>query len=575
MLRDWLDETHSAGFELRRHFFLRFFDSELISDPSQAKVAAGGALGILVSISVLFSQGYYHKYRALQALDSFVPYRHAVLADVLFIITGVMMVSALFTVVQWPALFPGLRDYLALAALPVRMGEMFLAKFSALFAAAVVMMIVATFPPGAMVPAMMAGRYDNGNAWHVPGILVAGLLGGLFVFFSLVALQGVLLNLLPVSQFPRISLAFQGFLLALLLGATPFVFSIPTLSNHMEERPPWSMYAPPLWFFGIDQVIFGTRDPATQRLAWRAIIAVLLSAAAAIAAYMWSYRRHRVRVLESPSVESAGARVYWPEALSARLLPGERALGVFGFIAKNLARSRQHRLILTAFAGISLAFISEGFASLILAGGGIRSISASTEGTRESVIAVPLALSLFLITGLRYLFRLPVELRANWLFRMVEPGHANELLAGVERFFVFWGAIPVAVLALPIEAGSLGLRAGTEATVACFLISGVLIEVLLFSFEKVPFTSSYLPGRRPMIETLFRFAIPAVLYIWGLAGVVSFSMKTYTGSLIFDGILAAAWWGLHRARLGSRQIARLEFEEGMPPAVQSLGIERE
>lgn len=574
-MRDWLDETHSAGFELRRHFFLRFFDSELISDASQAKVAAGGAFGILVSISILFSNSYYHKYRALQALDSTGPYRHAVLADVLFLITLVMMVSALFTVVQWPSLFPGLRDYLALAALPVRMREIFLAKFSALFAVAVVVMAGAALPPGVLIPAMMAGRYDNGNVRHVLGIFVGGLLGGLFVFFTLVALQGVLLNLLPVGQFSRISLAFQGFLLALLLGAMPFVFSIPALQNRMDERPPWSVYAPPLWFFGIDQVIFGNRDRATERLAWIAVFAVLLSAAAAIAAYLWSYRRHRVRVLESPSIESAGARIYWPEALSARLLPGQRSLGVFGFIAKNLARSRQHRLILTVFAGISLAFISEGFAGLILAGGGFRAISVTTEAARESVIAIPLALSLFLITGLRYLFRLPVELPANWLFRIVEPGHANELLAGVERFFIFWGAIPIAVLTLPLEAGSLGLRAGAAATVACFLISGLLIEVLLFSFEKIPFTSSYMPGRRPMIEALLKYLVPAILYIWGLAGVVSVSTRSNASTMIFDGMLVAAWCGSRAARLGSRQIARLEFEEGLEPAVQLLGIERE
>ena len=78
-----------------------------------------------------------------------------------------------------------------------------------------------------------------------------------------------------------------------------------------------------------------------------------------------------------------------------------------------------------------------------------------------------------------------------------------------------------------------------------------------------------------MIESLLKYTIPAVLYIWGLAGVVSFSMRSSASTVIFDGMLVAAWWGLRRARLGSRQIARLEFEEGMEPAVQSLGIERE
>lgn len=575
MLGDWLDQTHSAGFELRRHFFLRFFDSELISDASQAKVVAGGAFGILISLSLIFGQAYYHKYRMLLELPSPEPYHHAVLADVLFLITLAMMVSALFTVVQWPALFPSLRDYLALASLPVRMREIFMAKFTALLAVASVVIAGAALPPSVIVPAMMAGRYGNGTGWHVPGIFVAALLGGLFVFFTLVFLQGVLLNLLPVGLFPRVSLAIQGFLLAVLLGGLPFVFSIPDLYNRIDQRPPWSIYAPPLWFFGVDQMIFGNREPSAAHLACIAILAVLSSAAAAISAYLWSYRRHRIRVLESPSVESATARAYWPDALSRRLVPGERSLGVFSFIAKNLARSRQHRLVLTAFAGIAIAFISEGFASIALARGSFRAISASTEGVRESVIAIPLAISLFLLAGFRYLFRLPVELRANWLFRIIEPGHATELLAGVERFLFFWGALSVAVFTLPVEASLLGVHTGLAATFECLLISLLLIELLLFTFEKIPFTSSYLPGRRPLIETVLKYSVAAVCYTWGLAGLVSFSVRTRASTLILSAILAAGWWRLRHARLASRQIGRLEFEEAPEPAVQLLGIERE
>lgn len=192
MLRDWLEETHSTAFELRRHFFLRLFDSDLIADPSRSKVVAGGALGILLSLSLIFVQSYYHKYRELLELDSPEPYRHAVLGDALFLITLTMMVTALFTVVQWPALFPGLRDYLALASLPVRMREIFVAKFTALFVVAFVVIASAALPPSVLVPAMMVGRYGAGTGWHVPGIFVAGVIGGLFVFFVFVALQGVL-----------------------------------------------------------------------------------------------------------------------------------------------------------------------------------------------------------------------------------------------------------------------------------------------------------------------------------------------------------------------------------------------
>src|SRR5271154_4102053 len=34
-MKEWLQETHAPGFELLRHFLLRFFDSELITTPGQ------------------------------------------------------------------------------------------------------------------------------------------------------------------------------------------------------------------------------------------------------------------------------------------------------------------------------------------------------------------------------------------------------------------------------------------------------------------------------------------------------------------------------------------------------------
>ena len=133
-LRNWLEETHSAAFELRRHFFLRFFDSDLVSTPGQWQVVAGGVIAVLLSLSLIYIQAYYHKYLLLNALPTPEPLQLALLADVLFLNTLAMTLIALFTTLQWPQLFPGLRDYLALGSLPVRVREIFVAKFSALLA---------------------------------------------------------------------------------------------------------------------------------------------------------------------------------------------------------------------------------------------------------------------------------------------------------------------------------------------------------------------------------------------------------------------------------------------------------
>src|ERR1035438_7790354 len=337
MFSRWFAETHSTRFELRRHFFRRFFESELVSDANQAKVVAGGALAILLSLSIVFTQAYYHKYLQLNNLPDAGPYQRARLADVLFVIGLAMTVVALLTTLEWPSLFPGLRDYMALAALPLRVSELFIAKFTALLAFMSLAIVAITALPSIVFPAVMAGDHSAHLVRQVPGIFLSCSLGGLFVFFTLVTVQGVLLNILPVRQFPRISLTLQGGLIGVFLCSLPLVFSIPDLYPYMEQRPAWAVCIPPVWFLGGDQQIAGTSEPLAMRLPHLAFAGVASSAAAAILVYLWSYRRHRTRVIESPGIEGNSAST-WADAAAGRLLPDLRSLAVFGFVAKSLAR---------------------------------------------------------------------------------------------------------------------------------------------------------------------------------------------------------------------------------------------
>jgi hypothetical protein len=572
-LREWWIETHSPWFELLRHFFFRFFDSELVSTPGQWKVVAGGALGIVASFSIIFIQAYYHKYGQLNALEDSGPYRMSVLADVLFLVTLAMSLTGLFTMLEWPSLFPGLRDYMALAALPLKLRDLFIARFTALVAMAAMFIIAVNLLPSAALPAVMHGDWGMDSRFHVLGIFAAGSLAAWFVFFSLVALQGVLLNVLPVRAFPRVSLGIQGTLLAVLLCGLAPVFSIPNLWRFMELRPAWALWLPPVWFLGVDQLLVGNHEPYAVRAALTGIAAGAAATVAAVCMYLWSYRRHKRRLLESPVVETVSGRL-WPAALAGRMLPDPRELGVFAFVGKMLARSREHRLVLTVFAAIGVAIVFESFVSLAL-GRSFRGFSVETPALRQVVISAPLALSLFVLAGFRYLFRLPVELRANWVFRMAEPGNRQPMLAGVEKFLLYFGVLPVAAVMLPLEVGLLGPAVGLAASAVCLMISLVLMEILLIPFEKIPFTSSYLPGRRPLIETVVKYGFAVIAYVSLLSIVVSWCVITPAWTAVLLAVLTASWWKARRARIELQRIGKLEFEEAMEPAVQTLRIERD
>ncbi|HEY4362450.1 MAG TPA: hypothetical protein VGN17_15860 [Bryobacteraceae bacterium] len=566
-LHRWLSETHSGKFELRRHFFLQFFESEFTSSPGQAKVVAGGALGVLLSLTLVCVPAYYHKYRMLDLLPTDEPLQLALLADLLFVLASAAVASGIFTTLQWPALFPGLRDYLALAALPARARDVFIAKLSALLAFTLLAIVVVTILPSILLPLVVYGRYEEHIARQVPAIFISASLASLFVFFSLVSLQGVLLNLMPPRAFARVSLTIQAILLAILLCALPLVLATPELAPRMNLRPAWTTSVPLLWFLGLDQVIAGNTEPLAILLAGRSLIGVAASATLAVLTYLWSYRKHRVRILESPQIENAHAR-RWPELLTARLLPNLRALGVFGFTAKSLARSRQHRLILTGFAGVALGVIAQGIVSLALHS------RFSTHGRefREAVGSVPLALSFCALLGLRYLFRLPIELRANWLFRIHEPGHAAGLLAGVEAFLFYFGVLPTAVLTLPLELRLFGAASGAAASVLYLLVSLIWMQALLFSFEKIPFTSSYMPGQQPLIQSVVHYTTLAILYIGLTGSIILWAAETPARSIGLILVLAAALWKARRARLDAQRIERMQFAETLDPAVLQLKL---
>ena len=572
-IQEWLQETHSSGFELRRHFFLRFFDSELVSTPGQWKAVAGGSLAVLLSFSLPFAQAYYHKYGLLNGLPDAQPFRMAVIADILFLVSLSMTLMGLFTTLQWPSLFPGLRDYLALASLPVRMRDIFIAKFTALVAFGALFVIAIALLPSLVLPTVMAGAHSEHGLAQVPAIFAACSLAGLFVLFSLIALQGLLLNLLPVGQFARVSLAFQAFLLTALLCAFPFVLSIPDLQRFMNMRPAWAEWAPPIWFIGIQQVIAGSAEPFAVQMARSALLGVAGAFGAAVAAYLWSYRRHRVRVLESAGPEAAGRRD-WFDIAATRFIPEPRELGVFAFISKGLARSRQHRLVLTAFAAIAVALIVESFVSLAFTGG-FRGFSSSDSALRQAVISAPLALSLFVLSGFRYLFRLPIELRANWVFRVNEAGNRGHYVAGVQKFLLVCAVASVAIATLPLELLMLGPRAGIASAILCLMPSLILMEVLLMQLDSIPFTSSYLPGRRPVIQTVVLYGVAVFLYVSVFSGVVRWALESPAVAVALFGAMLVIWLRVRTGRVGDQEIGLLEFEELPEPAVHTLGIDRD
>jgi hypothetical protein len=179
--------------------------------------------------------------------------------------------------------------------------------------------------------------------------------------------------------------------------------------------------------------------------------------------------------------------------------PEERA--IFQFSGKTLARSRKHQLFLVTYmsVGISLAI---SFATDIRAG----KMFLSEDGAR----AFPFLIAFFVISGFRAVFQFPAELASNWLFRITETRRA-EISRGVTRKRVLVsGLLPLLLLLLPAEIAVWGGWRAPLHTAFQFVAGALLIELVFWTFDRVPFTCSYFPGRTNL-------SILFVVYLYGFS----------------------------------------------------------
>jgi hypothetical protein len=301
------------------------------------------------------------------------------------------------------------------------------------------------------------------------------------------------MNLLGWRMFRRVSPFAQTIVIAALLM---MFFTSLTLTGEIRAAGPASgalLFFPPLWFLGLYQQGLGWTQPLIRELAARANLALWLSAITAVAAFTLSYRRHVQRSLEP--LDSGGTAPGWLSrtltALADRVLlrtPAERAS--FHFVCRTLLQNRRHRGLLGACVAVGLALVSQSLAGVILSGG-----TGWWRNPQGALMSVPIVLSFFILCGIRYVFTVPAELPANWVFRIAGSGDINHYMGGVRKAVVLIGILPLYALLLPVHVAIWGWMAACVHILFGSIVAYLLMDVLLVGFAKLPFTCSYVPGK--------------------------------------------------------------------------------
>jgi hypothetical protein len=562
-MRRWLDETHGVAFELLRHFLLRFFDSDRITAPDQVRTALIGAFSVVVSWFLLFGEALAHKYGHFAGLPTAGPFRQMVRGDELWLLTLMMGATGLLTAVKWQALFPSLRDYRALGGLPLRPRQIFGAKLAALLIVTSAAVATINALPSLFYPAISGGRWAwmHSTAGRMLVYAVSSCAGCYFCFFALMALEGILLNVLRPRTFARIAGSMQGLLVAVMLVAIVMSFSIDQRTPDVLLRAGAGAWLPTLWFLGLCQTLMGDGDAVMRALAGCAVWGLAVATSVALVSYLVCYGRYRTLL-----AEGAGGRARdrkWPSAVLDFLVPDARQQAVIAFIGKTLARSSHHRMILMGYFGFAAAVVL----TAIL---GIREWTDRSRTFATAFVYGHVILLAFLLIGVRHLFSIPAELKANWMFQLTEGEGRAAWLRAVDRFVLASGAAAMLVLPFPLAARLIGWRSLEEALLFVGLAL-VCYDWMFAEWDKLPFTCSHLPGKTPMwILALYLLglftAIPIVseLMVAALYKPVAF--------LVVLAIFAAVALRMHRAREEAWGELRLKYDEAPDPAVHGLNL---
>ena len=544
---------------LLRGFSYRFLDNEFIpaeGDTHQTTVHTVALLGALsISLALLFFYKYFNFVRSAH-------WEAASWPDKQFLIAAAMSVMALAVVVTWDALFPDRRDCMILTALPVRPRTVFAAKICSVFLVFGIVMASLNWATTLLLPGILASAPGSPGFFRCLWAHIAAVLGaGLFVFAALLGLQGVLINVLSFRHYKWISTWVQ---VLTLFGILSMFFLTPDIATPTRLADPRNRMAahliPSFWFLGWYEELLGSRIPVVGELARQAREALAIAVGVALAAYSAGFSRYLRRVVEEADNVAGGGRMRG--SALARLFdrvalrgPVERA--VFHFGLRTMARNRKHRLLLAVYAGMGLAYVFHGVSSAIRDShaGGMRLLDVG-------ISSVPLVLSFFVLVGMRMLFTIPVELRANWIFRLTENGRPAEYLTGVRKLMMALGIVPLVAGTLPVYGLLWGWGYAFRHAILVVLILLVTVEYLVREFPKIPFTCSFLPGKANLKATV---SIYAVIFLFFAALVTAAELALvkrpsafWKGALAVDLVWIYRVW---RRNQWERQMAGFIYEE--------------
>jgi hypothetical protein len=424
----------------------------------------------------------------------------------------------------------------------------------------------------ALVPlliAMSVSRWAEGVLIaRMAAVLVASLLASTFCVLVVGALQGMILLLAPRGRAAVVAMTARSAMLCALMLGLPFIAQLPAQSaSSLARGAHWWYLVPPAWFLGVERWLLGDPRPAMAHLS--AIGAACAGIACFVAAGSYAVLYARFERLTC-RVDRPSRASRWRGA--NRRLPRRPIVAALRhFVFATLRRSALHQGVTLVVSAIGAGFVINSFITHDLAGW-LRTGGAPSPALLASVLWTPFAFVYVCARAVRLAFLLPIEARANWVYRLSErsSSRVDQLAATTDTVFLLGVVAPFALL-LPVQLRVLG-SAVPAAAIATLVLGYFYVELLMKDWARVPFTCSYIPGKGFVPQRI-------------LLGTGFFVTFTTVGSFMANGaaqgsVLWVAWTvailvaalALRRRRVGLFRLTPLEFEDVLPTELNPLKL---
>ncbi len=425
-----------------------------------------------------------------------------------------MVTTGLITVFIWDTLVFDKRDAMVLGPLPVPGRTVVFAKLAALatflLGAALLVNLTSGIPFG-----LVTGGNDGLIIRHTLGHFAGTIGGAVFIFSTLVIVRGLLVLLVG----PQFAASIGSLLQFVFLSAVLCFMMVPTAMGDstpafLDKRA--AEWLPLTWFVGLFERIRGSRAEGLDVFAGRALIALPLAVAGAVAVTFAGTgnrcarrSRHRRAWRRAP-----GCAAPWPVCSPAAI--GRRAACLTSSSRRSRA-ANPSRCLWRSPASIAVGIISVAASTRR---GGLEALFVP----RTVVLWIPMVIGYWIIIGLRSSFAMPTELPAAWVFRVHSRMPSASYWLGLRAAMISFALLPAlavnALVVLPLVGFSV---AAWHAVFVCIAVT-FGAQAASITIDSVPFTRAYPPG-----HTKLKTRWP--LYFGGMYAIAYWPVRWELGAL--------------------------------------------